>query len=525
MISRIELENFMSHRRTVIEPAKGLTVLVGPNNCGKSAVVSALQVLCENAQGDYMVRHDEKECRIVVETDDGHRIEWKRRGTTVSYTLDGQDVHRLRGDIPEELHALLRLPKVQAADNREPYDIHFGLQKSPIFLLNEPGSRAATFFASSSDAGKLIEMQARHREKARQANQDERRFSEQVGRLQVQITILAPVEDIQARVDQAGRDYEALRVMLREMASMEDIREFISRHLATAEHRKAEVAALVNLAVPPILRNVAPLDDVIQAIETATKSASRETDRTNSLASLDEPPRMADTAVLDFLATNLGQVLALLALGEDVRAAMVRLTAPPPMGNVEILEKLCSGVEQFEEAVGRLTAQESSLVPLVPPPPQHDVPKLDNLLEQLSSAVEHAELAGERVEALATTSKPPEMQDIDSLRETVAAIIEAEIGCASHQAVQQILRFLPTVPPETDCGPMEEMVAEMEESSLAIGTRKKAMNTAARAVDKAEKALRQWARANRVCPTCGAALDPERLVKAAASGLKGHAHG
>ena len=29
MITRIELENFMSHRRTVIEPARGLTVLVG----------------------------------------------------------------------------------------------------------------------------------------------------------------------------------------------------------------------------------------------------------------------------------------------------------------------------------------------------------------------------------------------------------------------------------------------------------------------------------------------------------------
>lgn len=47
MIRRIELINFMSHRRTLIEPAAGLTVLVGPNNCGKSAVVSALQILCD----------------------------------------------------------------------------------------------------------------------------------------------------------------------------------------------------------------------------------------------------------------------------------------------------------------------------------------------------------------------------------------------------------------------------------------------------------------------------------------------
>jgi predicted ATP-dependent endonuclease of OLD family len=42
MIKRIELTNFMSHEHTVLEPAAGLTLLIGPNNCGKSAVVAAL---------------------------------------------------------------------------------------------------------------------------------------------------------------------------------------------------------------------------------------------------------------------------------------------------------------------------------------------------------------------------------------------------------------------------------------------------------------------------------------------------
>ena len=45
MIRRLELRNFMSHQHTVLDLNDGLTVLVGENNCGKSAVVSALQVL------------------------------------------------------------------------------------------------------------------------------------------------------------------------------------------------------------------------------------------------------------------------------------------------------------------------------------------------------------------------------------------------------------------------------------------------------------------------------------------------
>src|SRR5437762_3190305 len=128
MIRRITLENYMSHAQTVIEPAKCLTVLVGPNNCGKSAVVSALETLCSNATGDYMVRHNEKEARITLETEEGHSFQWRRRGGAVSYVINGQAIHRVNRGIPEELHKLLRLPKVETGESGEPFDIHFGTQ-------------------------------------------------------------------------------------------------------------------------------------------------------------------------------------------------------------------------------------------------------------------------------------------------------------------------------------------------------------------------------------------------------------
>src|SRR4051794_24101925 len=113
MITRITLENYMSHARTVIEPAAGVTVIVGPNNCGKSAIASALQTLCGDHDGDFMVRHGEKNCRVRVETDDGHTIVWRRKGKAISYVLDGVEVHRVgQGNLPDNLQALLRLPKV-----------------------------------------------------------------------------------------------------------------------------------------------------------------------------------------------------------------------------------------------------------------------------------------------------------------------------------------------------------------------------------------------------------------------------
>ena len=44
MIRRITLINFMSHVNSVIDLADGLTVLVGPNNSGKSTLLQAAMV-------------------------------------------------------------------------------------------------------------------------------------------------------------------------------------------------------------------------------------------------------------------------------------------------------------------------------------------------------------------------------------------------------------------------------------------------------------------------------------------------
>ncbi len=139
VVKKIILENYMSHIRTELELADGLTVLVGPNNCGKSAVVEAIRTVCENSGKDFMVRHGQKQCRVLIETDDGHTIEWKRDKSVVSYTIDGRDVHRLGGGVPDDLHELLRLPRIKSPDGDDQFDIHIASQKSPLFLLERSG--------------------------------------------------------------------------------------------------------------------------------------------------------------------------------------------------------------------------------------------------------------------------------------------------------------------------------------------------------------------------------------------------
>ena len=61
MIRRIVLSNFMAHAKTELRLADGLTVLVGPNNIGKSTVEVALKTLARNTNSNFVMQHEQKE--------------------------------------------------------------------------------------------------------------------------------------------------------------------------------------------------------------------------------------------------------------------------------------------------------------------------------------------------------------------------------------------------------------------------------------------------------------------------------
>jgi len=251
MIRRIELTNFMSHEHTVIEPAEGLTVLVGPNNCGKSAVVTALQILCHNDNSTYVTRHGQKECSVRVETDDGHVIEWARKNSP-RYTIDGELFDRLKSVLPEELFQTLRMPKV-SSDGGQEFDVHFGEQKSPVFLIDKPSGHAARFFSSSSDAGLMVQMQNRHRANTTAAKQEQTRLAGMIGDLSGEIKVLEPVSEINGRVETLEVDYPVLLELNQQITDIAVDAEALHRQDILLSLHTAQADALGKLQSPPTL--------------------------------------------------------------------------------------------------------------------------------------------------------------------------------------------------------------------------------------------------------------------------------
>lgn len=335
----------MSHPHTVIEPARGLTVLTGGNNTGKSAVISALQTLCRNISGDYMVRHGQKECRIIVETGEGNVLEWKRKKGTVSYTVNGREVHRLRGAVPDDLHDLLRMPQVETEG--EPFDVHFGEQKKPIFLLDETPGRRATFFASSSDAIKLIEMQSRHRARVREARNEESRLASEAARLQQRLTTLAPLDELEDQIKGLEAEHEAIGQLARQLSDLD-------RH----------VNAMVRT------------EDLVK----------KHTDLAGTAAALAPPPELAETGTLAWMIRQMDYQSRRIEKESETAKAVFRLWAPPEMADVERLSGLISQMQRVSASVDKAAARGRVLADCREPPEMIDIAGLRRHIESMERA-------------------------------------------------------------------------------------------------------------------------------------------
>ncbi len=296
MIRQITLINFMSHEHTVLDLSGGVNVLIGPNNCGKSAVVEALRAVCENSRGNYMIRHGEKECRVILETGEGDTIEWRRRKKGSSYVINGEEVHR--GRVPDKLNAMLRMQKVEVKDGSDSFDVHLGEQKAPIFLIDQPGSKVATFFASASDAHYLVQMQEQHRQNVREQKNLH-------GTLQERIT----------RDEATLKKYKPLAGMEKELAILREGRDELASASKTSVQLKTQLLELVEkqarferlqqsgqvlekLQSPPDLY---PVDDLARqagTLDRMGRDLQLQKERFSLLEVLQKPPEMEDLSEL-----------------------------------------------------------------------------------------------------------------------------------------------------------------------------------------------------------------------------------
>jgi DNA repair ATPase RecN len=482
VITRIELHDFMSHRKTVIEPSPGLTVLIGPNNCGKSALVAALQILCHNENSTYVKRHGAKECAVVVHTSEGHVVEWRRKSSP-RYVINGQQFDRLRNSgVPDELHSFLRLPLV-ADDDDDSFNVHFGSQKSPIFLLNSKAGTAARFFASSSDASRLIAMQERHRLRTREAKQRHQRYEAQARKLTEELEVLQGT------------------------VSLED-------HIADIEQRHAELA---RFSV-----GMAQLESAGQVLAGQAERVDHLTAISDSLMSLESPPVLLPVEPLEGCIGRLASVAFDRARLEEGKAVWSRLESPPRLDDDESLEAVVAALELSARVTGRLEGESDCLRLLPAPPLLSDVGHLQERMERLTGLERDVEATVLVCDRLRSLDSPPVPAETAALEQFIEQLTVQRTKLAVHEERSERLDGLR--PPEAtiELRPLEGLVDLLAQATTRADHLQRQVDELHEDVRRASAALREAVK-EEVCPTCGQPFDAERLMAMSDGG--GHVHG
>lgn len=192
MSLRFGLQNFQSieKARFVFEP--GLTVFIGPNSSGKTALLRAVKALVENKPSSHeFVKHGTESCTVALAVDGQPPVYWQRWPNTSVYKI-GDQVYEKAGKT--KLHTLLpQFPFVYDTTGRL-VNIHsewdrmfpFGYSGTELFRLFEDIFQIAD---SAAIVKGMREDELECRAKIKKATEDQQTLS----------TKLLNIEDVRLR--------------------------------------------------------------------------------------------------------------------------------------------------------------------------------------------------------------------------------------------------------------------------------------------------------------------------------------
>lgn len=148
-ITQIELENFQSHKYTCITLDRGLNVIVGNSDAGKTAILRAIKwALYNEPSGDYFIRQGEKKVSVTVTFNTGAIVRRMRSSSKNMYYLKNPKGEEFNFEgfgntVPQEIVDCVGMYKIYL-DNDSTSILNIAEQLDGPFLLNErPSLRAS----------------------------------------------------------------------------------------------------------------------------------------------------------------------------------------------------------------------------------------------------------------------------------------------------------------------------------------------------------------------------------------------
>ncbi len=484
MIRKIQLENFMAHKATSIELSPGVTVITGPNNIGKSAIVEAIRHLVYNPAPKNVIRHGAKKAVVRLELDSGEIITWQRQDKNASYSIQRpsqedasavyppEEYHKFGRAVPDDVRSLLRLEQVETdTDN---LDIHLGNQRQPIFLLDRPGSHAAGFFAASTEADYLIKMQQALKRRIDLANATKKRLITELAAIAQQLEQYEPLDDLEDQIKLTEFLYADVIETKRQLPLLADI---ISQmleaqtQLAVTEHSESFLSVLKS---PPALQDITRLALILSELGDKTRLRRREASRTVVFTDLTSPPALAATAALEFLLAQSRATQNRYAGAKVKSGVLTDLTAPPVTAEVEELPGLIQTLTETMAKTEGLQGRQTILARQVVPPLLYEVSLLNDVVGELDRENDHYGRLQRLTHLMGRILPPPETIPVLALENSLTALMQGTTDFSRQQNHLAVLT-----------GQLDQKKAEIQNYLLDTG----------------------------LCPLCGSPLDLEHFLE------------
>jgi exonuclease SbcC len=152
MTVHIRVRNFQSLKDATLD-VQGFTVITGPNNSGKTALVRAIRGAIQNTRGSSFVRHGEAKAIVDLKFDDGRTLTWEK-GAKVkpTYILDGGEPLYPGSGVPDEVREFGIRPIEAGGKDIWP---QIAPQFHQVFLIDQAGSVLAEAVADVERVSQL----------------------------------------------------------------------------------------------------------------------------------------------------------------------------------------------------------------------------------------------------------------------------------------------------------------------------------------------------------------------------------
>ena len=140
-ITKMRLQNLMSHDDTTIEFHPNITCIIGENDIGKSVIAAAFRAVSRASSDDGFIKHKKDFAGITIEGDNQWQIYWQRNKKTtqehkqkVFYDLIENSTLIAREYNAHECPGFIA-KKLNIEENNN-IDVHLAHQKEPTFLID-----------------------------------------------------------------------------------------------------------------------------------------------------------------------------------------------------------------------------------------------------------------------------------------------------------------------------------------------------------------------------------------------------